>query len=293
MAKGLGSSQHPVAPGKIAALRDPTVDDLFAKIAGARSHIADASLAKNHDSSALFSELDELNYQEQSLARTLTDRGFRPKTAPVTWQQVAAALGPDEAAIEFLDTGKSYLALVLTPTRHGIVLLGDERLVNDEALAAYRAEVGLGGRARKETFYDIVWKLLVPLLKLSRVYVASDGVLDQIPLDAVADDGGKLLMRDYEIRRVASTRVLAEKSEQPAPGKPTAVLVGDPLYYPAQPDARTCAYELPSSRGAPVAGARSRRCPARGSRWRRPVRRWKRTASRFPATWATQHPSPR
>jgi CHAT domain-containing protein/tetratricopeptide (TPR) repeat protein len=250
---------------QLVALNDPELDRLFAEITRNRTHIAALSVAEKHDPSELFDDLDELNSEEQELAADLHKRGRSVEPAIPAWRQIAARLGPSDAAIEFVDAGKLYLALVLRHDRTDVVLLGhDEQHVSVEALAAYRAEFGFGLKRDGPSFYDIVWKPLLPALAgISRIYVSTDGVLDQIPFDAVADDNGKLLMQDFDMYRVASTGVLVEPSAKPASSR--AYLFGDPQYYPDRPDPKTCDNELRDARSAPARGAEIADLPCTGT----------------------------
>ncbi len=198
----------------------------------------------------------EANALEQALVHRSRALAEEKRLAQVTWQQVRDALKPDEAAVElvrfeFYDgqkwTGASdYVALIVRPDSREpeVVLLGDAQTLEADPLRDYRLRAGLsesgvvrGVRAKEEThaaapttsFYQAFWKPLEPALgRARRVYVSTDGVVNQVALGVVPDAAGHLLMETYDLRLVSSTKdVLREKKLLTGH---TAVVLGNPWF---------------------------------------------------------------
>ena len=147
-------------------------------------------------------------------------------------------------------TGASdYVALIVRPesTQPQFVVLGEANALENDPLRDYRRRAGLSeGRAVRgvkaagvetetkaaaptTSFYQAFWKPLEPALgSARRVYVSTDGVLNQVALGVVPDAAGQLLMEKYDLRLVSSTKdVLRRRS---APTGHTAVVMGNPLF---------------------------------------------------------------
>jgi CHAT domain-containing protein len=201
----------------------------------------------------------EANDLEKELVRRSAGFAEQRKLARPSWQQVRAALKQGEAAVELVrfrfDDGKKwtdknhYAALVVTPqtTAPKFVLLGEASKLEGDPLAAYQQHVGLASAAARAArgsrpvvtekpaaavlpvgnFYQAFWKPLEAALGgAKRVYLSPDGVLNQVSLGVVPAADGRLLLENYDLRIVSSTKDLLRQ-----PGKPsgnTAVLVGNP-----------------------------------------------------------------
>ena len=126
------------------------------------------------------------------------------------------------------------------------MVLGEGKELENDPLRDYRLRAGLGESRSirgvevageesgtkappRTSFYQAFWKPLEPLLgNVRRVYVSTDGVLNQVALGVVADNGGQLLMEKYDLRVVSSTKdVLRERR---ASGGKTAVVMGNPMF---------------------------------------------------------------
>jgi hypothetical protein len=91
--------------------------------------------------------------------------------------------------------------------------------------------------------YDAFWKPLEPALgNAKRVYVAPDGVLNQVPIGLLADSGGKLLLEKYELRYVNSTKDLLRPKH--AAASKTAVLLGNPKFDLTEAEQRAALTKL-------------------------------------------------
>lgn len=79
------------------------------------------------------------------------------------------------------------------------------------------------------TCYEVVWKPVVPFLgQIRKVYVAGDGVLDQMALEIIPGTDGLPLLYDYDLRMVESTRDISVDSVSGR--NKGAVLIGAPRF---------------------------------------------------------------
>ena len=167
------------------------------------------------------------------------------RLARVTWRDVQKGLEPHEGAVEFVrfqfSNGKKwtpavyYAALIVTAksiTAPTFVMLGDEGMLLGPQLRDYRQGVGPRGPSAalaNGSFYKAFWQPLeAALADAKRIYVAPDGLLNQVSFGIVTTSDGRLLMEKYHLRMVLSTKdILRQKHE---PSSNTAVLIGNPQF---------------------------------------------------------------
>jgi tetratricopeptide (TPR) repeat protein len=186
----------------------------------------------------------ETNDLEKELVKRSGTLAEEKLLARATWQQVRDALKNDEAAVEivsfpFYDAkgGPSptyYVALIVTPesTQPKIVMLGEIKDSASSPMEDYRLLVSrLLERAPAigTKFYESFWQPLESALGTARrIYVSTDGVLNQVSLGVVPRDDGKLLMEAYDLRIVSSTKDLLRSAHPSA--SDNALLVGNPEF---------------------------------------------------------------
>lgn len=256
---------------QVAATGDPEALKLLDDLTAKKSEASQLASARAPGWEAEQSRVNaEANSLEQKLARRVSSLGEKDTLARATWQDVRKDLRPEEAAVEYVryqfHDGKAftnnyrYIALVVTPksTLPSLVSLGDARKLESAPMADYRAAVGrTRGVAPKapaqaqqgatnpnsSAAYDAFWKPLESALGgATRIYVSTDGVLNQIPMGLFADADGKLLLEKYDLRPVNSTKDLL-RTQHPAPAK-TAVLLGNPKFDLSETDARAMLAKL-------------------------------------------------
>ena len=265
--KGFIAQSEAALRSKIQAGGDPEALHLLDLLTQKKSELAKLATAppegEVQKQAARRGQIGQLEKEADDLEKDLVRRSGalaeEKRLARVTWQQVRDALKPEEAAVEIVrfqfHDGKNwtdkteYVALVVGPesTQPQFVVLGEAKDLEGDPLRDYRLRAGLSESrsirgvkvageeirtdvaAPRTSFYQAYWKPLEPLLGgARRVYVSTDGVLNQVALGVVADNGGQLLMEKYDLRIVSSTKDLL-RERRAFTGK-TAVVMGNPLF---------------------------------------------------------------
>ena len=156
----------------------------------------------------------------------------------IEWQDVQAALGDKDVAIEILaadehideNTPPYYAALVL---RKGWDAPKFVELCGAEELQAYfDSENGLAmmyREANSRKLYDLIWgKLAEHINEGDNVYFSPGGLLHQVNVELLQDTDGRLANEKYNLHRVFSTRELC--FEKPKIAHSEAVLYGGLRY---------------------------------------------------------------
>ncbi|MGD0631237.1 MAG: CHAT domain-containing tetratricopeptide repeat protein [Terracidiphilus sp.] len=223
-------------------------------------------------------QIDQQRREADQTERALVARSSRfaahQTLDRATWQRVRDALQPGEAAIEFTrfrfytkakDNSFYYAALVVTRETKDepqYVFLGDDKQIESDAIAHFKHSLATRGFQQPPEAavpgphaYDLVWKPLESALAgITRIDLATDGVLNQIPLGIIPAPDGKLLMEKYDLRLVSSTRdLLRSKTGTSAT---TALLVGNPTFDMTEDKQRAAMEQLnlttgPQSTDAP------------------------------------------
>jgi len=266
--KGMVAARAAAERARIVASGDRPALDLLEKLAAKRDQFAAlARKQPQGDPEKWRDYVQQIGEEAIQLERELVQRSTafagQEKLLRPSWLDVQKSLKADEAAVEFVRfnfyDGKHweqsavksyhYLALVVRPdsVRPQFVVLGEAKELESDSLRDYRLRAGLSGSRAirgvkiageeteknaaqpKTSFYQAFWKPLEPALgDARRVYVSTDGVLNQVALGVVPDNGGKLLMEKYDLRIVSSTKDLLR--DKRASTTNTAVVVGNPTF---------------------------------------------------------------
>ncbi len=169
---------------------------------------------------------------ERQLARTVA--GYAEALKQVKWQEVQAALKPDEAAVEFLrftvqlpnkSDSVRYAALLLRPgdpapiyidlceeQELGILVVQNTTRKSEYVERLYQLNGrGLvpGSREKSRSLYELVWKPLERHLQgVQTLYYANAGLLHRINLGAVSINLDSVLADRYTLVTLGSTRSL-------------------------------------------------------------------------------------
>jgi CHAT domain-containing protein/tetratricopeptide (TPR) repeat protein len=237
---------------QIAASGDTQAIQLLVQLSAKRTQIAALLRIQPPDHDLWVRELNQLQSEsaeiETSLVARSTTFAARRNLERATWQQVRDALGPREAAIEFVhfrymdkkwtDTF-FYAALIVTHATKdhpAYIFLGEDNEFEAKTLAKFQHLVQVRGIAVEQDTtlpgkdaYELIWRPLKPALSgKTRIYVSPDGVLNQVPLGIIPTPGNKLLMERYDLRLVSSTKDIL--GTRPPTAANSALLIGDPSF---------------------------------------------------------------
>ena len=261
--KGLVVSSVAALRAKIEASGDKDALALLERLTAKKAQLAKLLTAQPTDREVWRRSVarleDEANDLEKELVRRSTALAEEKKLARLTWRDVQKALKSGEAAVEIVrfrvHDGKKwtdrteYVALILTPETTAapmLVSIGEAKKLEGTPLREYRRLVGpdkpraLSARA---SFYEAFWKPLEPAFGgAKRVYFSPDGALSQVSLAVLPRSDGRLLVDDYDLRIVSSTKDLLRERHPSASN--TAVLIGNPEFALAEVAQRTAAQSL-------------------------------------------------
>ena len=262
---------------QIEASGDAEALKLLGQLTDKRTKIAALLNEHPQDHDAWQKQIDQLRSEADATEKALVSRSAafaeRKKLDRTTWQQVRDALAPTEAAVEFARfryydgkwTDKNYYAaLVITRESKDepqYIVLGESTQIEGDALTHFRSHLQTRGVAAVQEAvlpgqdaYGLIWKPVEAALQgKTRVYVAPDGALNQIPLGIIAGPDGKLEMEKYDLRLVSSTRDILKAT--PVKGTATALLVGNPTFALSEAEQRAAEQKLTTVRPQPRATA--------------------------------------
>lgn len=193
----------------IADSGDSSLQGVLAEIKSLRSGPAKDPNLPAAERRAAGSRADSL---ENILIRKSHDYGDFLALSDIRWEDVRDALGPDEVAVEYIQSGTEdlpiYCMLILRKgwkqPRSIILAVDDEHLIESIADPDY-AESVYGTSA----LYEVFWQPLEEFAKPGeKVYFAMDGFLNAFAFEHFTTDKGDRAMDRFELHRVSSTREL-------------------------------------------------------------------------------------
>lgn len=201
-----------------------------------RGQLEDLRQKYRTSSPATSPNTNQLRFQINSVEGEITRVLGVPKMLPYTWKDVKEHLNSDEAAIEFLrfqyeQPGKKvlYSALVMRPqwSVPKYVFLGDSEEIEQRQLHRYAlyATARLEPRPPNLEFWASVEDALGS--GVTRIYLSTDGELDNVSFGIIPDANGRLLIDKYDLRYLSSVRGL-KVATPPKPAHSSAILVGNP-----------------------------------------------------------------
>jgi CHAT domain-containing protein len=238
---------HTAVQTKQLALSDPASAEILNQIKTYKNSLAYlyAQPISDRDSVAV-EELEAQVYElEEELVRTVA--GWGQATKQVKWQQVQAALKPDEAAIEFVSyrfyekkqiqtDSIIYAALALLPHTDSPQFIP---LFEEKQLAALLQTEGkpkadfynnlYAAGAKGDELYNLIWKPLEAFLpRDATVYFSPTGLLHRLHLAALPAPNGKTVATQWSLTQLNSTRQLVFPAA--ASNATTAALYGGIQY---------------------------------------------------------------
>ncbi len=183
----------------------------------------------------------EANDMERSLSQRSSDFSQGYSAGLQTFGQVAAVLGDQEAAIEFIrirafdkdfTADSKYAALILTKgaTSPALVVLDNGNQLETRYAKFFRNSIQQ--KSADPHSYDQFWARIEPALAGKKtLYISADGVYNQISLNTLKKTGGDYLLNRYDIVLVGNSKdVIALKNQKPVAAKKNAFLLGFPDY---------------------------------------------------------------
>jgi CHAT domain-containing protein/Flp pilus assembly protein TadD len=233
------------------SLSNPVADENFKLLKSYERRLAAqyAQPIAERDSIAVAELETQANDLEKDLARTVA--GFGLALQQVKWQEVQAALKPDEAALEFVSyrfyqkkqtDGTMYAALVLLPGEDSprfIPLCEEKQLAtllktDDKPLPAFYNDLYAADKKGTQ-LYDLIWKPIAAALpEGTTVYCSPSGLLHRINLAAIPTPDDKTLAPKNRLTTLGCTRQLVVPQISASNQNATAQLYGG-IQYDATP----------------------------------------------------------
>lgn len=202
--------------------------------------------------------MDVWENQANALEKELA--GFIDARPPAKWRAVQNALGPREAAVEFIRladvTQPHYAAFVLTkdaPYPICVALCPEDSLppLFDKKGNPVVSCYGANGN---QALYHLVFEPLLPHLKgVQKVWYAPHGLLHFVNFPALAASKGQILAQTFDLTLLGSTKQVIGRQQAMTTVPSTALLLGDMDY-----------------------GAQDRQASAQGDRGGWPSKQWQR-----------------
>jgi tetratricopeptide (TPR) repeat protein len=260
---------------KVEASGDQEALKLLGQLTDKRTQIAAMLNVTPTDRAEWRKNLDQLEADAGNIEKALVARSsaFAEQKHPerATWQQVRDALKPGEAAVEFARFQYSeyhqfhwtfrtyYVALLVTPASKvhpQYVFLGDDKQIESDAIAHFQHALQTRGFQQQQQAalpgphaYELIWKPLDSALAgITRIDLAPDGSLNQVPLGIIPAPDGKLLMEKYDLRLLSSTRDILRSTTSARAATSTALLVGNPVFDLSEEQQRAATQKLTSAR---------------------------------------------
>jgi CHAT domain-containing protein/Tfp pilus assembly protein PilF len=213
-----------------------------------KSELAAMLNVETHDRDEWKKTIAKLEEESNQLERQLAERSgvfaSQSRLANVGWRDVQQALGPGEAAVELvhfrshdvrkLSDKQLYVALVLRKdwAAPKLVFIGEAGELEATVSSDYRQRIGpnpVPALPDAHTLYQAFWSPLADALgDAKRIYLAPDGIFTQLSLGMIESPEGRMLMEDYDLSIVSTSRDLL--LDFPRKAQNTAVLVGNPKF---------------------------------------------------------------
>lgn len=193
---------------------------------------------QNIDLAALESEANTL---ERSLSQRSNDFSQGYTTDQTDYKQILATLTETEAVIEFIrirsfdkdfTADSKYAALVLTKgaAEPKLVILDNGNQLETRYAKFYRNAIQ--NRQADAYSYEQFWARVEPFLAGKKnLYIAADGVYNQISLNTLKKPDGDYLLNRYDIILIGNAKdVIGLKAQKPTASKKNAFVLGFPDY---------------------------------------------------------------
>ena len=178
---------------------------------------------------AKLKQMREEKYQlERALVRGCKEYGSFTENLDIDASQIAQALQPDEAAIEFADIyihgmGTTYLALLLThdsPQPRLLRLFSEEDLKDlkygggQNFMQAMKDKEGINQIYNDPRFGSMLWGPLMKHLEgIRKIYFSPTAMLYQMGIEYMPCDSTQRIDDRFDVYRLSSTKLLARRQD--------------------------------------------------------------------------------
>ncbi len=216
--------------------RDPEMAKLAGQLELARKKLAALTLSgptpetHEHHLEVMADLEDQIHRLEGDLGRA--SQRFREQVAPVTAEQVAAALPDDAVLVDFFTLGEGSARRLVAGAVHKEdgkpvyqTVVYDHAADIDAAILKYRADIQNEDielddlQDSGQAVYGRIWQPLERVIgKRTNVYVVPDGTLNILPFAALVEKNGRYLMERIDLHILGSARDLLPTHVPPAKG---------------------------------------------------------------------------
>lgn len=188
------------------------------------------------NSSISSTEAMELRHKSEVLIRSLraSSKRFDDYTIGMefSWRDVQEQLDDDEIAIEFVNTGTLYHALIIKKGYSAPIMNYIFHL--EEDIEQLGDSVYTKNGALWSVWPEMVFKeheTLTPLEGVKRIYFAPTGILHHLAIENLLTFSGQRMCDKYELKRLSSTREIISRKQQKQHGTAAkAALFGGVIY---------------------------------------------------------------
>jgi CHAT domain-containing protein len=231
--------------------RDTSLQDYYQQLNNVKRQISkiNSKLKSNQDSLFAQKLVEETIAIEKNIYKAIPD--YKTLTENKYWSDIQSALKSNQVAIEFVkyrlwqndDTDSVYYAAILInktdSTPHFISLFEEKELLkNMDSKSVKRFEyvsklygIRENNNINSNFLYNLIWQKIEPYLSnIQTVYISTAGILNQINFNNIINTKGELLMENFDIVLLQSTKSILEKEEIKNPVVKDIIMYGDIEY---------------------------------------------------------------
>jgi CHAT domain-containing protein len=192
----------------VAANQTPAQTEAESQISAIQNQLLDTN-----DPAERSNLLVNLDVEEEKLrwyTEAMTPEQGRDATDSVSLKAAQAAILPDEAVLEYILADPNSYCLALTHDDAQIVRLPAGRKQIEQLISRYKSEVMTGKYAAQDAkeLYATLLKPIPNSLRLKNLVIVPDGILNDLPYDALQRPNGRYVIQSHVISYAPSATVL-------------------------------------------------------------------------------------
>jgi CHAT domain-containing protein len=180
------------------------------------------------DRSKLLTTLDAEEEKLRWYTEAMTPEQSRDATESVSLKAAQAAILPHEAVLEYVLADPNSYCLAITHDDAQIVPLPAGRKQIEQLISRYKTEVMASKYAAQDAkdIYDTLLKPIPNSLRLKNLVIVPDGVLNDVPFDALQRPDGQYVIQFHVISYAPSATVLCFLRNRHREHKPQMAFLG-------------------------------------------------------------------